>query len=85
MFLAMKVNFRKKVCLFQSLFVPTDDRLFNNGSVGSVNIWPYETLDLPAIPSGSKLKFQALYDLAFGGYGLDNVQIYTQQKLVIAT
>ena len=56
------------------------DRSFNDGSVGTVTNWPYESFDLPPIWRGAKLKFEAIYDLKLGGYGLDNVQIYTQQK-----
>ena len=68
--------------IFQFNYVLPADHLLNDGTLTNVTTWKFESVNLPPLPGGAKLKIQSTYDKSFGGVGLDNIILQTPQKLV---
>ena len=61
-----------------NLFSPIT--LDNSVSVSNVTNWDFESVQLPPFDANTKLKFKSIFDFVYGGVGLDNIELQTQQK-----
>ncbi len=56
------------------------DETFNDGTLGSATKWKTSFKPVPHIFEGTKILLNASFDFSYGGVGLDNIVLQTQQK-----
>ena len=64
------------------VFNVPEESLFNNGSLKTADVWPWEDIKLPLIRYNTKLNLHSVFDPVNGGVNLDNVQYYTRSKCI---
>ena len=64
----------------KQIFDIPDDRLVNDGSLGSKDEWFYENLHIGLIKRRSRVVLRSNFDAKNGGVGLDNLHFNTPQK-----
>jgi len=56
------------------------NRTFNNGTVGGVTSWMFETIKLPPVEEGYKFALRGKIPYADASLGVDNLRIITNQR-----
>lgn len=59
------------------------NEIYNDGSLSLRTEMLHQTLRLPIIPEGYRLRIEALFDSIYGGFGVDNYKLYTPQRYLI--
>ena len=60
----------------------SSENIINNGSLEQIREWFYESIPLPNLNGGERLRILATFDTDYGGFGLDNVRISTPAMYV---